>query len=381
MTPTACPYCNALAGSELRDGRVVCKRCGEGWAGGPSPAATTPESPVGASPRRVHPLLIVLILMVIGGVALSLWRPWDRPAADPGKPASSNAVTKPTEVAGLGYLPDSTEAVLVVQVPAFLESLGPQADKDPAKALATLGLPESVVRMIDGMSVVGLPEVEQLVLGLGFSHVPPRSVLVLRTRNPVNPDELDRRTKSREQERDGRALHATKGGPLGGDVYWWAANERTLVVTTLARDFDDVPKQPRPGSAHLKPRLRNLIETQVAETAAAWMVADSDSWDAVVKPYTFLPLTAFTGRTDLQEPAARLRSWALFVPADSSEKVEMTVSLKTVEAGDGLRKTWADRYSGEPVEVGGEAEVVRLRVAREPGLVGWVFGRLIGPKP
>jgi hypothetical protein len=31
--------------------------------------------------------------------------------------------------------------------------------------------------------------------------------------------------------------------------------------------------------------------------------------------------------------------------------------------------------------VGGEAEVVRLRVAREPGLVGWVFGRLIGPKP
>ncbi|HVK11331.1 MAG TPA: hypothetical protein VM597_21350 [Gemmataceae bacterium] len=278
----------------------------------------------------------------------------------------------------MGWLPEEMDAVIAVQVPVLAESLGPDTAADPAKALPALGLPDGVTRAIESMSVVGLREVDHLVVGMRFNQVPPQLVLVLRTRSRFNADDLDRRTKSREQERDGRALRATKGGALG-DVYWWAADDRTLVVTMLARDFDAVPKRPRPGLEQLKPQLRTLIETQVAQNACAWLVGESETWAATVRGYTLLPLTALSGRTDLVEPAGRLRSFAMSVPA-ADERIVLTVALKAAEAATGLRSTWANRFAGEPIEVGGEGEVIQLQTPKDANRVGSLFGRLIGPK-
>ena len=379
MTPTACPYCNALAGSELRDGRLVCKRCGEAWPGGPAPVATATGSALDRPLRTRTPALVVLAVLALAGAVLVVWRPWERSESGPGSDAIVGRIYRPADVPGLGWLPDQMDAVIAVQVVALAESLGPDAAADPEKALAALGLPDAVTRAIESMSVVGLGEVSDLVLGIRFNHIPPQMVLVLRTRTPFNPDELDRRTKSREQERDGRALHATKGGALG-DVYWWAADDRTLVVTMLAKDFDDVPKQPRPRLDHLKPQLRDLMDTQVSKEACAWLVGHSETWDATVRAYAFLPLTALSARSDLIPPAGRLRSFAMSVPAPD-EKIVLTTTLKSVEAATDLRMTWTNRFAGEPVEVGGEGEVIRLSMPKDASRVGSLFGRLIGPKP
>jgi hypothetical protein len=382
MTPTACPYCNALAGSELRDGRVVCKRCGEGWAGAPVPESVATASSAGPARPRRFSLFTVLALVAVGGVALSLWRPWEHSGPGPDKSSGPGALVRPTELPGLGYLPERTDTVLAVQVAAFVEALGPQAGGDPARAMTALGLPDAVVRTVESMSVVGFQNVDQIALGLRLGQLPPQITLVVRTRNRIDTADLDRQTKSRQQERDGRTLHAMKGG-MFGDVYWWPADDRTLVVATLAKDFDDVPKQPRPGIGHLRPDLRRVIETQVAEDACFWLAAESDKWKAAIEPFTtWLPnTTILRGRRDLLDPADQLRSFAMSFPAAREAPAVWTITRKTAESADELRQVYRARFSREPIEVGGEGEVVRIQTTKEPGRLDSVFERLIGPKP
>lgn len=385
--PATCPFCNALvpANAPVVAGRVACPRCGEtvGTVGNTTTSGAPSVVPAAAatrSPRRVAVWALVLVLAAVGLWAVSAnWHRFRSPFGNPTPPAKP-VVVKPAELPGLGYLPESTEAVLAIQVPFLLQRLGPEAGNDPVEALASLGLPRAVAELLDEATAVGLKNVDQLVIGIGFeSHAfPPQLTVVVHATQPFDLDGLARREKARPLKRDGRTLYVGKAGPLP-EVYWWKAADRIVVATILAKDMDAVPAQPRAGVNHLRPTLTRLFQDAIAPDACGWFAATSDKWDQYLRPYTlpfsFIP-TPLQGRSDLLKPAERLRSTTLSVPNDADQKVEVRIGLKSAEAGASLRNALTERFRKEPVEVSGEEEWTRIELPNEPTHIGPLVGRL-----
>jgi hypothetical protein len=331
---------------------------------------------------------VVVLLATVAVGAWALWSNWHRVRAPFGgsAPPAKPAVVKPAEVPGLSYLPPATEAILTVQVPLLLERLGPEAEKDPPRALMALGLPEAASEVIDKATAIGLPNVDHLVVGLGFEKgsLPPQLFVVVQARQPFDLKAIARQAKAQELKKDGRTLYAAKAGNLPMTLHWWQAADRVLVATMLARDFETVPVAPRPGIDHLPPVVAGLIRDRVSDDACAWLVAGSDRWDQYLAAWTspigaLLPGNPFQGRTDLLKPAERLRSATLSVPYDADRPVEVQIGLKSADWGGQLRTVLADRFRGEPVDVSGEREVVRVQLKNDPAAVRSIFGRLTGP--
>jgi len=277
-------------------------------------------------------------------------------------------------------LPNSAEVVLAIQLPALMEKLDVDERDDPAKALANMGLPSTVIETMEKASGVGLKNVDELVIGMGFEKgsFPPQIVVVVHTRRPYEMAAVARDAKARLLKRDGRTLHVVKASPVP-EIYWWGPNDRVLVATLLARDFADVPAEPRPGIGHLKPQVAELIRDRVPVDASAWLVAFSDQWGDHVRPYTFLPFTPLKGRTDLIAPAERLRSITIAIPQPSDRPAEVQIELKSAAAGEELRTAFAQRFHGEKVEVNGAGEICRLQTPFDPDQFGIFVARLVGP--
>jgi hypothetical protein len=324
-----------------------------------------------------------VVVVLVALIAVGLWAAWAnrhriRSPFGP-TPPEKPVVVKPAELPGLGYLPESTEAVLAVQMPFLLERLGPEAEADPAKAVTTLGLPEWAAEFLDQISAIGLKNVDQLVVGLGFEgHAfPPQVAIVIHSKQPFNLEAVARQSKAHAKKKDGRTLFVGKSGALP-EVNWLQAGDRVLVATILARDFDGVPIQPRTGTDHLRPGLASLIRERVADDACAWFVASSDKWDQYLQPYVYLPFgrNPLQGRKDLLKAAERLRSVAVSVPYEADKPVEVQIGVKSVDAGAQLRSGLAERFRGEEIEVGGQDEWARLRMPNDPNRVGGVVSRL-----
>lgn len=385
--PATCPYCNALLAPGVRvvAGRVACPRCGEAIgtfiANGPVPSVEPPQARVPTAKRAIRRPVVIGVLVAL--VAVGIWAVWanrHRIRSPFGPPTPDKpVVVKPAELPGLGYLPESTEAVLAVQMPFVLERLGPESGSDPAHALSSLGLPESVVEILDQASAVGLKNVDQLVVGLGFEGhaLPPQLVLVIHARQPFNLQAIARQAKAHETKKAGRTLYAARAGPLP-EVYWWQPGDRVLVATIVARDFESVPIQPLTGIGHLRPGLSALVRDRVAEDACAWFVASSDKWDQYLQPYVLLPLTPLQGRKDLIKPAERLRSVVLSVPNEPEQRVEAQIAVQSADAGAELRAVLADRFHGEPIDVAGEEEWARILIPNDLSRIGTTVSRLMG---
>jgi hypothetical protein len=371
---STCPYCNAvLSPDAIR--RAICARCGEtipgrGTGGSVGPAApsagATPQPPArrGGSWTAIGVAVVAIALVV----AFVVWKRWDR-TPSPLSPGSANeqAVVRPAEMPGLGYLPESTEAILAVQMPLLTERLGPEAAGDPAGALRRLGVPDAVVETVERLSGVGLRNVDQVVVGLGFEKgsLPPQIVVVAHTREPYDLAAVARRAKARTQKRDGRTLHVASASPVP-QVFWWGPSDRVLIGTILARDYDGVPEVPKAGIGHLRPDLTRLIADRVAEDACLWLVASSDKWGQYLVPYVALPGGPLSGRKDLLRPADRLRAVSLSVPFDPAGAVEVFIDRKSGDDGAELRAALAERFAGTAVEVDGQEETCHLRTRFDP---------------
>jgi len=325
------------------------------------------------------------------GIAAEQWLNTAHSPSDSAPSAQDYVVERPAEMQALVYLPESTEAILAVHLSAATEKFEPDHPDDPRKALSQLGLPGNVIDTLDRLSGVGLKNVDQLVVGMGFAKgsFPPQVVVVVHTRAAYDIAALANERDVRILKKEGRTLRAVKAGALP-EVYWWSPNDRVLVATLLARDFENVPHQPVAGLGQLKPEIANLIRERVAEDAAVWLVASSDRWADHVRPYTFpwgenlgrvnfVPVTPLEGRGDLLDPAERLRSVVLSIPQSSDRPVDVQVELKTATAASELRTTFARRFAGDPIEVSGEGEICRLQTPFEPAGVGLLIGGLVRP--
>jgi hypothetical protein len=382
-----CPFCNSLL-PRVDAGRTTCPRCGESITPrrlGPQSSSLDEPFPSASQVRpksssRWLVFIVGLAVLALGvGIAADQWLNHNESSSiPPNEPA--RAVIPPAELPGIGYLPESTEVVLAIQLPALMEKFDPDERDDPTRALANMGLPETVIETMEKASGVGLKNVNELVVGMGFEKgsFPPQIVVVVHTRRPYDMAAVARDAKARQLKRDGRTLHVVKASPVP-EIYWWGPNDRVLVATLLARDFADVPVEPRTGIGHLRPQVADLIRDRVPGDSAAWLVAYSDQWGDHIRPYTFLPFTPLKGRTDLIAPAERLRSIAIAIPQPSVRPAEVQIELKSAAAGEELRTTFARRFHGEKVEITGDGENCRLTTPFDPEQFGIFVARLVGP--
>jgi hypothetical protein len=262
-----------------------------------------------------------------------------------------------------------------------MEKLGPDAEAEPAKALGRLGLLEIVVETVDKASGVGLKNVEYLTVGVGLqkASLPPQLVVVVVTRQPYDFPELLRKSKATTLKREGRALHVAKATGVVS-IHWWGPNNRVLVGAIQARDFDDVPLEPKTGVDHFRPEIASLIRDRVAEDSCAWMAASSDNWTKHISPYIIFGIGPFQGRHDLFAPADRLRSVVVEMPHAADRPVAIQMDLKTAAAAAELRGTLKNRFDGEPIEVSGDGETCRVQSQFDVSRISSILSRLLQEK-
>jgi hypothetical protein len=322
---------------------------------------------------------VVALVLLLLAAGLIVWKPWDRGSSPTDNLVEpTRTVVAPPDLAGLGYLPPSTEAIVAIQLPLLIERLGPDAPAEPAEALKRFGVPDAVIDVIERASGVGLDNVEQLVVGLDFSQgaFPPRMVVVVRSRQPFDLEQIARQGKANRLRREGRTLTVARFSPIV-ELFWWAPTDRMLIATLSARDYDAIPAEPRPGVNHLPADIAHLIRAEVPSDACAWVAAASDRWHEYLRPYTILPFTPLQGRTDLIAPAARLRTVTLAVPTAADERVDLRIGLKTEADADEFRGVLKERFRGDAVGVSGDGPQVRIQTDFDPGRIRSVVSRLV----
>lgn len=386
MTPTTCPYCNAVLPTVDDGVRITCPRCGELVHIGnaplqPVPSTLSPGAVRAEATRSRWPVVAAAAALLAVGAGIVIWQAGIKSRSTTPVNEQPHVVIRPVDVPGLGYLPASSDVVFTIQVPLLMEKLGPEAGDDPAKALTRFGLPEVVVDTVEKASGVGLKNVDQLVVGIGLqkASLPPQLVVVVVTRQPYDFPELLRKTKATTLKREGRTLHVAKATGVI-NVHWWSPNNRVLVATLQARDFDDVPAEPRVGVDHFRPEVGALIRDRVAEDACSWLVASSDKWTQHIGPYVLFGIGPFQGRNDLFAPAERLRSVVVAIPHPADRAVNLQMDLKTAAAAEELRTTLRERFEGEPIEVSGDEATCRIETAFDTSRISSILSRLLQEK-
>lgn len=378
-----CPFCNAVVPASGHAERMICSRCGESFAAaGRAVTAAMPIAAQAAARRSASPIVFVLGgLLVLGVAGAYLLGVFPKSSKTPKGATVSHSVVKPTELAGLGYLPENCEAIIGLQMPAFLEKMGPEAAQDPVEALNRMGFPPSFAESVESATGVGLINVEQLVVGISFEKgaFPPQIFVVVHTREPYDIETVVRRRKGTSLKQDKRTLHAVKA-EKSQEVLLWSPSDRVLVGALLKRDFEAIPMQPRTGTSHLKASVVRLMNERIAVDASFWMAASSDQWGKYMRPYTWLPGSPWTGRDDLIGPADRLRDVTISVPQDAEKSVSVRIDCRNADGAAKLRAAYQQRFSNEEIHVGGESETVTLETEFDPKRVGSMLSRLIGDK-
>jgi hypothetical protein len=281
----ACPYCNSQFHLPANPpaGRIHCPRCGEALPASITGAGVqdvgpplmngqlqTAASADPAARRRRNRMIAlgvlgIMLLMALGGLWLSLETVPGRRLRDPKDP--------------LGYLPADTNLVALLQVRAALQEPG------GVELLSSLGVGGAdAASRLEELTGIQRQDIQTALVGIRLDdRFPPRVVLVVQTGQPYDEARVrDALPNALRLDRAGRALYrfTPRRGALSATL--WFAAQSLLVVATQPEDFDSIPTEPRPGSAHLPAALDDFIRMRVPAQAQAWLAVHSDDWQRVV---------------------------------------------------------------------------------------------------
>jgi hypothetical protein len=202
---------------------------------------------------------------------------WSLTRREPLEPLPPPTHVAPARLAGLGYLAAGTSLVAGLHVAELLDSApGQELLREPIK------LGEFEVRLGDVGRWTGLrpEELDHLVLGVRAEDpVPPRITLVVRTRQPFDPDKVREALKARRVPAQGRTLYRIERANLPFPLVVWFADDRTLVAGLLASHLEDVPATPAEGLQQLVPELRDVLQTRMGSAAQLWAAGHSRDWE------------------------------------------------------------------------------------------------------
>ncbi len=233
-----------------------------------------------AEPRLARqwltPLVGLAVLIAVGLVLLSIE---SRPArhARPDNQAALGPVpaVAPVDLPALGFLPPDTNIVAGFHVAeAFQNPLGRELFSN-----STLKLGDISLKSLEDWTGLKFPQMDHVVLGIKLDdHFPPRTILVVRTRWPIDEREVRQNLDAKPtRERQGRMVYRFKPD-LVGDAYLWRGDDRTLIVVLNAKDLDAIPSNIRPGVEHLPSPLASCLKERV-RSATIWAVGHVNDWN------------------------------------------------------------------------------------------------------
>jgi hypothetical protein len=216
-------------------------------------------------------------MAVAGLLAGGVWYLWkdSKPGpTGPGGQASAGEVA-PADLAGLGYLPDDTNAVFAVHAAQLMESIRKSGDPSGARLLDDMML--SRFGQATGLSA---DAIEYVVVGLQLKDLLLRPVVVVRTRQPYDGDQLRGRLEvSGTLHRGGKLLYRVKPQGVTIGMVLWCPNDRDLIAALLPEQFDTLPATPEAGIGRLSPALQEIIRTRLPGGTTVWGAAHSDDWN------------------------------------------------------------------------------------------------------
>jgi hypothetical protein len=283
-------------------------------------------------------------MAVAGLVAGGAWFFGQKPKSGPGTvgPPSAGEVA-PAELAGLGYLPADTDAVVAVHVAQMMDSIRKSGDQSALRFMDDTKL--SQLGPTAGLS----PDtIEHVIVGLQLKEFPPRPVVVVRTRYPYDGDQLRTRLNvSGTLERNGKALYRVRPQGLAVGLVLWCPTDRDLIAALLPEQFDILPATPEAGIGRLPPALQEIIRTRLPGGTTVWGAAHADDWNRTVLPLAqpgeLAPL--------VPDDWSTLRSIAFALRMETEVIANLWVRSATPEASAKLAERFRARTADAPFPV------------------------------
>jgi hypothetical protein len=391
MSANTCPYCNASLPPSLID-RGPCPRCGEvvdlprvglistsplapaeeGFTGTlpePPPAATYAK-PAEANRRVGLIILGGMLFMAALGLAYALYTVATRRQHDKEIPRSSRrpvlpplggkkevTPAAPARLAALAYLPEGCTVVAGVHVAELLDSpLGKQL----RERKFTVGKEELSLNNADKWLGVPVGNIDHLALGCvlekgGALQVPPTTVLVIRTIEPVGITSLRKALQAKEPRRvqsaDGKTISVMSASAGKLPVKLWVPTSRTIVLSVEA---EGLSSRLADGLERLVPPLRPVLEERLSTGTLAWVVGHSDDWK---RPLEGLPLPKELPADEL----ATARTFVVWVPAQKPLRVQAAVRF--ADEASARQAEGRAKMAGERLKFGREGEWLSLQLS------------------
>jgi uncharacterized protein YbaR (Trm112 family) len=403
----ACPYCNSTvtvpAGTAAGQ-RVTCPRCGDAFTLRESVPAADDAIQTGASqtgvqlaPERAPPdvgrrrwsnrtvgatVLGFMVFMAMAGLALALWTVKDRRAHDTGLKARPHrplappfeapaeppaAAVAPDKLEALGYLPPGTDVVAALHMAELLAlPAGQQLLRQPIP----IGGGQYQAETLAGWTGLRPEDLDHLVVGMKMDEsVPPRVLLVARTRAPFDRDQLRSRLAGE------RLANASKKGTF---LFWspgrqvqlamYCPDDRTAVVAPLSADhLQAVPDRPVADLEQLPEKLREVLRQRRELGSPAWLAGHVEDWARSPTKWVLPRL-----KKEAADRLTSLRTFAVFVQLERGLTVKAALRCKDAAAARALddylhglpwaaKASWKTALDGPWLNVQVQTDLAALR--------------------
>ncbi|HEV3258527.1 MAG TPA: hypothetical protein VG013_16740 [Gemmataceae bacterium] len=379
-----CPYCNAYVTipDVAPPARVSCPRCGEAFPYRPAGAADEgtawdrpqaeepvhdPSAGLPEGPRRSNRSLALVIVGAMAAIAACAlgFALMTRPLRRSHDPVLA-------EGTALGYVPRDANVVASVQVNEVLRE---PAGKELLKLLQ-LSPHEGATEPLERWTGLKLEDIDSAALGLRLTGEPYRTVLILQTRRPYAPQQVQSALKAgRPFEYGTRILYRISPEGLPFQTLWCAASN-VIVLAMAQEDFDAVPDTPAIGTDALPPPLKATVDDQLVKAGQVWLAGQTDNWDKIGM---FLGPRSRLSRKD-RDALAKVRTLGLALRFDKEVALKVVLNCTDASAAKGLEpslRAWGKvlpafsaRRSDARLTVGAKAGLTLIRQALEQAAPG-----------
>jgi len=385
-----CPFCNTpvpTAGTE----RIRCPRCGDYFV--PSTTANRATGfdgelqrqrdahSAGAS-RSVKRMLLIagslgVLGLIVGWVISSNREPL--PPPPPAQPTVEAAVA-PLAMPVLSYLPAGTDSVIALQLRAYIESFPEGDDRNPRNALLQLGIPDELLGSVERILGLPLDQIDQFAVGgkLNAGLLASQPVIVVRTRTPFSMETIAKRAKATADKRGERIYYRTNSAnPFGERFYWWAPNDKLLIIAMQGSVLDGIPVEGRAGSDHLDQRLRDNVAALLTADTPCWALFESDDWQGIAT-LAMLAGKKKNGLDGLSDSLTDLQTVILGVRVDNKPTLTIWLEMKSDTAAAGIRDARAGWFRKEQsdISIGGAGSRIMLLMPPRGDNVSKVLKRI-----
>jgi hypothetical protein len=299
-----------------------------------------PSATLRANRRLAAVVLGVMLLMAGIGLAYALQTEAFRRANDkglvkrpsrrqPAQPADTDPgpakILAPARLAGLGYLLPGTTAVAGIHVQELLATQTGRKFLETKWKVGPFAFRLTDLKKWTGLS---LDEIDHAVLGSKADEpFPPPTVVVLRTRGPLDLEKIRIALDARPKGGGNRKWYAYKAAGSSLSLVLWHFDDRTLLIALLPKHFKDVPPKPVEDLSSLAAPTKTILEERIGLGTSLWLAGHSEDWTNGALGL----LTDQFPKADLAT-AKSVRAVALWAEAAKAPIVQGAISCNNTDA-------------------------------------------------